>query len=417
MSSNSELHIKLREKLDTYASVRLGFKIVKMDKFLTWIQSGAVKLCPINREEVKTHTSSSEMLLDSAMTKFPIGSPTGYVQRVSCPDDETLTTTTFLRTFYPTPETPIYLPDYGHRFRWLSEIADDKVNFCSFVLTQLKKEDPEAFFRFMHKEVCFELVFSTDGVVPDNYIRDMFTRLNMSAPAASGEKLKATTDEVMDSIIEDFNDELSEFLDLSKDRDGDRTTLAALARGASDVKKMTTRDKDVFGSDPLTDDEGLVARSALGKLVGVYRKVYQILADDLEKAEAKLKELVKPKKTSPPEDHVAYKDAKDLVKSAKDRIARLTNKLEVAFHGPLVYGLSSSPTAEDDIQTFLLKVSETKEAWTSNVPQIKNAKKTAARYHTTDTITGGWNALLRIVGKLGRTSYVSTSDDVDIVVS
>jgi len=417
MPDRNELVLKLHAKIDMYKSIRMGVKVVKMEKFINWIQSGVVKLCPINRDEVKNHVSSAGDLMDSIITGFPIGFPTGYVQGVSCPTDDSLTSTAFLSNFCPTQDLPIYLPDYGHRFRWLQQIVDDKVAFCSLALTQLKTEDPASFKRFMNKEVVFELVFSTDGHVPENYIREMFLRLNMSATAVSGEKLKATTDELMDSIIEEFKTNLSSILDLSKVRDGDRTTLSALVRGSSDLKKMTTRDKDVHDSSPLTEAEGAVARTILGKLTETLKSVQVIRNAAVDDAEAKLGELPRPKKTSPHEEQNAYKEAKDRVKAAKESQALVKHKLDLSLHAPLVHGFSMYPEiASGDIHEFLMKVTESKKAWGELVPTVTRAGKTTARSHTTDSIACGWTALLRIVGKLGATSYTAGGADIPITV-
>jgi len=393
---------------------------------LNLITDGSITLDEqVQRNEVSTHPSNPELLFDSMSENLSTGMMTGYMNVVPPTARACLTGSEWLDKLRPTPSHPLYLGDYGHRWRFLLRIAEGRATYDGYTLSQLQVARPSTYERIMMTTVPIDIAFHRSGIMPRAYITKMFTRLQLSAPASVGEKGKASADTRHADIVNHFMDSIAAHRSIPSDRDIGRATAIALSRGAYNPGKMSTKEKDVIGETPLTDEQAVMSRALTTRFVDIMAAIGQRLdtaitncqqaktdaetavttekaAGDVRVNQASGKEaktLAKAaNKAAIDRLKEAVKDAKknlDTAEGAKSRFK--TTELDLALDGPLMFGIYTDPlTAGEMIANWFVAATKSKESWKTMSPDVmKAAKNSATRSFEVARWRNSWNAVLK----------------------
>ena len=419
-----------------FHEIKRGTKLVTVESLLSYVRDEAMVLDEnVQREKVQDHPSSGDSLLETMCSNMPFGNVTAYVNGIKCPDvgHRSLTETEFLRGFRPTKTTPLRLTDHAHRWRFEQDIVSGIAKIDGLSLEELRTQHPDAHSTVMNSVVSIDIAFSTNGIVPREYIAKSFRRLQLSAPLAVGENAKASLDDNLVNLANTYIAAFEPYINLSSKRGLDRAIITAMIRGTIDPSKMTTKEVDVEHGGIITDENMETIIPRMDTLKNAYADCHaQVNVDsqnataDVTNATAELRSAVDRVKTTKKakdatglnEANVAVQHAKDAVNAAKIALknteqvrARIEKLAELKILGALVFGIYKSPdTASNIIKRFIAKVCQSKETY-ARVAEICR-DPTAARYYTATRWANTWDRICSEVGESRSPTQLNAASDI-----
>jgi len=422
--------------------IHRGKKVYKIKTLMNLMKEDAVVRDEnVQRPPVRNHPGSADCLFDSLANNIPIGELTAFVDGVIPPNNlAELTGTPFLNAFRPTKKNPLRITDGGHRSDWLWAIYKGDANYNGFKFAQLEKELPEIWDTICGASVVIDIAFHISGTVPIPYINSVFQRLQLSAPASSGELLKATDDVRLKEIVDKSMRDMEPYRKVPTDRGLGRTIMTALARGSYNPHKMSTKHDDMLNSDPLTDEEAVTARRMTQAYLDIYGVIDDRLKEDIarctqdfessveieKQAAGHVKTASKPNKEDAKrrkdEATTKKKEAKKAVDDADKSLKKFNGvTLDLALDGPMMYGLCSDPTnAPNYIKKWFLAALGSGKTWgkIEMVQEVVKAPKNSpARSYDIKRWRNSWSAVLKFNNALPAANTSDTeSVDIDIAV-
>ena len=400
-----------------------GLMAFRVMKFIDLMDNESIVIDEkVQRDEVNKHPSNPDLLLKSLSESIPIGIATGYVNGVRAPTDQiTLTKTKFLADFLPTPETPIRLADFGHRYRFLRKIRNGEATINGSTLAELKTRNPPMFQQIMDTEIPFECVFHTSGEVPEEYIANLFRVLQLSAPASVGEKEKASSNRELvsagEALIRKFEtNEINR--SFPTERAAGRAIAHSLLIGAADRSRMSLKTADF--EDPLSNEQWEKSNEIIQKYVNMLTKINRTLTQQEEMSNAAVKECETRFKAAPKGDakeaiKVESDTLKRVHKSKREALVRYNKaKLDLALDGVFITGLQEIPDQADNFITkWWMTALETDEAWKKLSGEVKK-NPGAARSFNKNAWLIKWGVLKTHIGE--NRLEISDSDSVTLSV-
>lgn len=402
-----------------------GLKVFRISKVFELIKNDSIKIDEsVQRDQVDKHPSSPDLVLKSLSENIPIGLGVGYVNGLKAPTDQgkTLTQSKFLADFTPTPETPINLADFGHRYRFLFKIQQGAATLNGSTLAELQTRDPEKFERIMDTEIPFECVFHTSGKVPEEYIAKLFRALQLSAPASVGEKEKASSNRDLvscgEALLKKFETPSEINREFPTERGVGRAVAHALIIGAADRSRMSQKSADF--EDPLTQEQLSKSTEIVQKYIEILTNINKTLTEAEETSNAAVKECdARLKAASRGVTKDAIKTELTTLKSAhktkRDMVARYKKaKLDLALDGVFIVGLQDAPTqAVEYVTKWWMKALESNESWKNLSTDVKKNPGTARSFNENAWLTK-WGVLKTQIGE--NRLEISHSDNVSLSV-
>jgi hypothetical protein len=386
-----------------------GLKVFRISKVLELITNNSIQIDEsVQRDQVSKHPSSPDLVLKSLSENIPIGLGVGYVNGLKAPTDQgkTLTQSRFLADFIPTPETPINLADFGHRYRFLFKIYQGAATLNGSTLAELQTRDPEKFERIMDTEIPFECVFHTSGTVPEEYIAKLFRALQLSAPASVGEKEKASSNRDLvsagEALLKKFETQSEINREFPTERGVGRAIAHALIIGAADRSRMSQKSADF--EEPLSQDQMLKSTQIIQQYTEILTNINKTLTQAEQASDAAVKEcetIMKGLK-GPAKDSLKPEltSLKSIHKSKRDMVVRYKKvKLDLALDGVFIVGLQDAPEqAIEYITRWWMAALETNEAWKNLSTDVKRNPGTARSFNGSAWLTK-WGVLKTQIGE------------------
>ena len=223
-----------KEFLAGIVKVRISLRVSEIAEF---IKTGAIKVAPWNRDEVKKRPGSASALLESMYMKMSIGNLLGYVRGVA-PDG-----------WRPSAEFPLLLSDGGHRYRWIKAILDG-LAFLSDGrnMAAMSAEEQKELFDYRVVFIVTTHIVGADEELED-YAKEEYTTINrMTASLTSGEVLRASTSSDLDELKIALDGAFEYRMKDPRAREKGLETLAAISAGLiGGPDHMTTKKDDVLG--------------------------------------------------------------------------------------------------------------------------------------------------------------------------